>query len=205
MSRSRDIRVLGKTLELLAGDSQDLYVMFVDLCNSTRFKQALLDAGLSDSIWLTRELVFLHLCAKQVKDSGGTVVKTLGDGIMATYDYSESAKDILHSCVEMVRAFDNLKTYKGKDKIEVKISVDYGETINGAVTGRNYDPLGLCVDRCARLNSSAGPREIAFSNEFNEKLPEDKTTIHPLIKKVKRRQRDLKGIGNIPYYLIILS
>ena len=124
---------------------------------------------------------------------------------MATFDYSESAEDILNSCIDMVKTFENLRTFTGKDKIELKISLDYGETINGAITEGSYDPLGLCVDRCSRLNSQVGPNEIAFSSEFNRKLNiKDKTSLHPMIEKVENLKESTKGLGTISYYKVIL-
>ncbi len=206
MSRLDNIRKLGEILESLSEDSHYVYILFVDLCNSTEFKQYVLGAGGSDSDWLTRQLIFLQLCARHIKASNGSIIKTLGDGLMATFDYSESAEDILHSCVEMVRVFDNLKTFKRRSKVEVRISLDYGETVNGAIIDRYYDPLGLCVDRCARLNSLAASHEITFSSEFNKQLQmKDKSTVHEMIKRVEHQREVLKGLGSISYYKVVLD
>ena len=97
-----------------------------------------------------------------------------------------------------------------------KIGLDYGETLNGAVIDGHYDPIGLCVDRCARLCSESQENGIAFSSDFNKKLKtSDKKGIHDGIESVKgihgriesvqKITGKLKGLGKLAFYNISLD
>lgn len=206
MSRADQIGVLAKLYDELARDSLTHYVAFVDLCDSTKYKQDLMEGGLPDSLWLHRQLICLRAVASHVENTGGTVVKTIGDGLMATYDYSELAENILHGFVKMVIALEQMKAFVGPHRLLVKTSLDYGDSINGAVTDGRYDPLGLCVDRCARLNNIVGPQEIALSLSFHRRLTiKDKTVIHNRIESVNSEKATLKGITDKSFYKVVLN
>jgi len=206
MRRRRRITGLAKSVEELLKGSSFQYILFADLCGSTEYKQHLIDEGRSDSYWVLRQLFFLQCAADHIETAGGSVVKTLGDSILATFDHTESAEDIVCSCVDMIHRFASGKSFRGKDEIEVKVSLDHGETVNGSLFADGYDPVGLCVDRCARLNALAGRREIVFSAEFNKKLHiKEKTDIHSAITQCVRDQQDIKGLGPTTYYRLNLD
>lgn len=205
MSRSENIRKLGALYEEFAKDSQEGFILFADLCGSTAYKQQLMDKGFPASIWLHRQLIFLQDVSDHLQNNGGKIIKTIGDAVMAWFDYSESAEEIICSCIELNILFGNLKAFRGDHKIEVKISLDYGETINGSVISGSFDPLGICIDRCARLNSKANAKEIVFSANFNDKLKiNDKKNIHNGIKDIQQKRENIKGLGNLVYYKLSL-
>jgi hypothetical protein len=61
-----------------------------------------------------------------------------------------------------------------------------------------YDPIGLPVDRCARINSITGKNEITFSQDFLTTMTTDATEAQLKAKYgFETRQEDLKGIGLI--------
>jgi len=203
MSTRKNIAVLGQIYEDLADDSVPLHIVFVDLCGSTEYKQLLIEQDLPHSIWLHRQLIFLQTVYKHVTAHGGTVVKTIGDEVMCTFDYSQPGEEIVHTLVELHCILAKLIAWTGKAKMRAKISLDYGETINCSLAKDTYDPLGLCVDRCARLNKEAGPDEIVFSAEFNQRLhKKDKVGIHQAIKEVQKHSTELRGIGIVGYYRV---
>ncbi len=205
MSRDKTLKSFSNIFEDLLTDSQHLYVLIIDLCGSTNYKQKMLELDMSDSHWLGRQLMFLSMTSDYIRTCNGQVIKSMGDAILASFDYNSTAEDIVYDCVEMIRKFNNFKVYTGIDKIEVKISIDFGETINGSITDGNYDPLGLCVDRCARLNNEADANVLTFSNSFNSKLKiNDKTSIHENIIKHERQQNNFKGLGKIKYHKLYL-
>ena len=160
---------------------------------------------MSDIIWMHRQLFFLNKVCIHAEKANGKIVKTMGDAVLATFDFSESAEDILHSCVDLVAAFSKPIIFTGKDKIDIKVSIDYGEARNGAIFSNEFDPIGLCVDRCARLGSETAPGEITFSQDFDKQLRiDDKTAIHPRIDSILELHSSFKGVGEINYYKLTI-
>ncbi len=206
MSRQTKINKLTELYDEFAGDSRYNYILFADLCGSTEYKQWIINQGISNHFWMIRQLIFLSSAASHIENNGGTVIKTIGDEIMATFDFSESAEQILYWCVDMILSFSRSQTYTGKDRIRVKISLDFGEVMNGSISGTKFDPIGLSVDRCARLNKIADENKILFSSDFNKKLKvAEKTNVHSAISSVDTLQDTFKGIGFSKYYLVNIN
>lgn len=205
MSRSKKVSSLLHLSESLISDKADVYLFFADLVDSTEYKNNLITQGLPDMYWILRQLIFLERSAGIVKKYDGIVVKTIGDEIFAYFEALTEPINILNCGIEIIQAFDNLNTYKGKSKIEVKISIDLGETYNGSIVKSvSFDPIGLPVDRCARLNSMAERNEILFSDNFLDALASKK----PLADIKKKYgytsyEEDLKGLGEVKYHKII--
>jgi len=150
MKRAQKIAVLGELYEQLARESRFEYICFIDLCGSTSYKQKLIEAGVPTSTWFHRQLIFLQWSAEHFSRRGcGKVLKTIGDSLMLSFDFTESPETILFNCVELVYFFDLSRAFRAENAIQLKISLDFGETINGGVIADLYDPIGICVDRCA--------------------------------------------------------
>lgn len=205
MSRAKKVGSLLRLSETLLSDKADVYLFFADLVGSTEYKNSLITLGQPDVFWILRQLIFLERSAKIVRKYNGIVVKTIGDEIFAYFEVLTDPIDILNCGIEVIQGFENLNTYKGKSKIEVKVSIDLGETYNGSIVKSvSFDPIGLPVDRCARLNSKAERNEIAFSNDFLDALSSKKSLAD--IKKTYNYtsyQEDLKGLGKVKYHRII--
>jgi class 3 adenylate cyclase len=193
------IEQLTETLESFA-DSMDLFILFVDLCDSTEIKQFCTDKVLPQSFWITRQKIFLARTAKIVRQYGGVVVKTIGDEIMATFDSSLQAPKIVSCCTEVFQGFDGLKQYdKGPFKIKSKAAVDFGECVNGDILDNKiFDPIGTCVDRCARISKFASANEIAVSSDFRDLLPSKDERI--LGYRIDPQSEELKGLGTVQFY-----
>jgi class 3 adenylate cyclase len=197
MSRQNKIRALEGLFDFFVSDQADVFILFADLCGSTQFKQNCISQGQPELTWIFRQLLFLHRVADLVRRHQGIVVKTVGDEIVAYFQPSINAEDILKCSIEILQSFKNFKPYKGKSQIKAKVSIDFGETYNGTITGTiPYDPIGLPVDRCARLNSMTGENEITFSQDFLTALATDTTEAQlRAMYGFKTKQEDLKGIG----------
>jgi len=210
MAQKQKILRLSKLYDDLARDSFDHFILFADLCGSTLYKQRLIQQKMPNNVWLHRQLIFLSMVASHFEAKNGTIVKTIGDSVMISFHYSESAEDILFACVDLTIKLDQLQAFKGKHKMAVKISIDYGDTVNGAIVGNAYDPLGICVDRCARLNAEAEARQIVFSDSFNSLLKAKKKqskqkmimSIHNSIEAVKTKKKNIKGVGRITFHTV---
>jgi class 3 adenylate cyclase len=132
-----------------------------------------------------------------VKQYNGVVVKTIGDELFAYFEATTDPEAILKCAIEIVQGFENLKSYQGDSRIEVKASLDVGLTYNGTILNSTlFDPIGSAVDRCARLNSAAKTNEILFSEDFRNSI-EHKLTAEKFKRKYgyKGRKEKLKGIG----------
>ena len=197
MSRQSKIRKLASLSEFFLSDRADVFILFADLCGSTQFKQFCISQSLAEQTWIFRQLLFLQRVADLVKIHQGIVVKTIGDEIVAYFQLITTAEGVLKCAIEIIKSFEKFLPYSGKSQIKVKVSIDFGETYNGTVMEMgSYDPIGLPVDRCARLNNITRENEITFSQDFLTAMATD-TTEAQLKEKYgfETRQEDLKGIG----------
>jgi len=202
MKRQDKLELLPDFLESLVGDPADVFILLVDLCGSTKFKQNCIVSGQPDMTWIFRQLFFLKRAAEIIGKHSGTVVKTIGDEIIAIFEATSDPETVLKCAIELLQAFQNQKIFRGPSKIEAKASIDFGETYNGEIVDKvRFDPIGLPVDRCARLNSIASPNEILLSVDFVE--------LSKPMKKFKskygnkKRRANLKGIGDTVYFSIV--
>jgi len=113
MTNERDTINIEKVIDTLESFSHtnDLYILFIDLCDSTELKQFCLDNEIPDNFWITRQIIFLSRTAKIIQRYHGTIIKTIGDEVMATFDYNYNPENLIKACVEVFQSFDNLKIY----------------------------------------------------------------------------------------------
>ena len=90
---------------------------------------------------------------EQVDRFAGTVVKTLGDGLMATFD---AARNAIDCAVGMQMA----SQHQGSDDIPLSIRVGVS---SGDVVFENYDCHGIGVVQASRLCAAAGSGQILVS------------------------------------------
>ena len=123
-------------------------VLFTDIVGST--EQA---AAMGDRVW--RQVLDRHdsACAKAVGRFGGRLVKTTGDGVLATFDSPSSG-------VECARAIRARLTDVG---VRVRAGVHTGE-----VELRRDDVGGIGVHIGARIAALAGPDEIWVSRTVKD-------------------------------------
>lgn len=204
MKRQRKVKLLPQLVESIVGDTADVFILFVDLCDSTEYKSNCIALKQPDLTWIFRQLFFLQRAAEIIEKYNGTVVKTIGDEILAVFEATTKAEDVLKCAIEVIQGYENVKAFKGPSKIEVKASIDFGSTYNGSIVDSvPFDPIGLPVDRCARLNSIAKNNEILFSKDFfsvisSKSTPENFITTYGC----KIHKINLKGIGETEYLSI---
>jgi len=206
MSRKTKIWKLIPLFEDLFGKTEEIFLLFADLCGSTEFKKKCADTDQPELVWISRQLVFLQRAAEIIQKYDGKIVKTIGDEVFAYFSSSTNPEQILKCAIEIIQSFDNLQSFKGKSKINAKISVDFGPTYNGSITGSiPFDPIGLPVDRCARLNSEAKQNEIVFSKDFLANLNSHNQGIINYQDRYGYKQDsiELKGLGKIDIYKIL--
>jgi class 3 adenylate cyclase len=118
-------------------------VLFTDIVGST--ERAVV---LGDARW--KQLLDRHdaTIAEEVARNGGTVIKTTGDGVLATLPSADRALRAATSIHERLAATD----------VRVRIGVHVGD-----VERRGADVAGVAVHIAARLMALAGPGEVVVS------------------------------------------
>ncbi|MFO0741505.1 MAG: adenylate/guanylate cyclase domain-containing protein [Labilithrix sp.] len=139
-------------------------ILFSDLCGSTALYSRVGDA---EAFGLVTDC--LTFGTEIVERRGGTVVKTIGDAVMAAFCDSRAA---VAAAVEMLTRWSAFASEHPTAKsLDLKIGVYDGActivTANGAV-----DYFGQTVNRAARVQHLAGPREVVIAADLVEVLPE---------------------------------
>jgi adenylate cyclase len=133
-----------------------LAVLFADVCDSTTIYESIGDTQALAAI--TRLFVVLN---GKVTANNGTVVKTLGDGMVCQFADANSA---FHAACEMQSAAVSAEQ-GGGPKLTIKVCFNYGPV----VTERG-DVFGDTVNVCARLVGVATPHQVLTTEETLEAL-----------------------------------
>jgi class 3 adenylate cyclase len=143
-------------------------VLFTDIVDSTR-----LATRLGDRRW--RELLELHdeLARRLVEEFGGQLVKTTGDGILATFDGPGRA----------IRCAAALSDEVAGIGIQLRAGLHTGE-----VELRDRDVGGIAVHIAARVMAAAGPGEILTSRTVRDLVVGSDITLND------RGPQPLKGV-----------
>lgn len=138
--------------------------MFADLRGSTGLYETLGNAVATQ--WVTQSIAML---GEVVDHCGGTVVKTLGDGLMATFDSAASA---VRASIDMHEAMArsgaqrwNATTPTGR-ALKLQVGLAYGEVVEMA-----SDFFGDAVNVAARLLEHSGDNETLITATVLDALP----------------------------------
>jgi len=107
-----------------------------------------------------------------VKAAGGSVVKTLGDGMVCQFKQPDAA---FHAACAMQAAAVGMNA-PGEHKLRLKIGYTFGPVVL-----KGADVFGDTVNLCARLVSHANPEQVLTTRETVDALPEA----------LRRRSREL--------------
>ena len=138
-------------------------VLFTDVEGSTAMTQRLGDAK-------AREVLREHerITRSALATHGGSEVKTMGDGFMASFS---SAVRALECAVAMQRAFAEWNAGVGArhaSPLQVRIGLNAGEPIAEDDPGGRSDLFGTAVIRTARIAALAQGGEILVANVVRE-------------------------------------
>ena len=132
-------------------------VLFADVCNST---------GIYESIGDKQALALINRLfgrlEKKVKANGGTVVKTLGDGMVCQFEGADGA---FRAACEMQKAAVGMTMPVGQDRLEIKIAWNYGPVVI-----ERTDVFGDTVNVCARLANLANAGQVFTTRQTVEAL-----------------------------------
>jgi len=132
-------------------------VLFADVCNST---------GIYESIGDKQALALINRLfgrlEKKVKANGGTVVKTLGDGMVCQFEGADGA---FRAACEMQKAAVSMTMPVGQSRLEIKIAWNYGPVVI-----ERTDVFGDTVNVCARLANLANAGQVFTTKQTVEAL-----------------------------------
>ncbi len=165
-----------KSLEKsMSRDSQVLTILFADISGSTGMYEHLGDENahkiVSRCLAVISEAVDRHL---------GTIVKTIGDEVMCTFEEAEQA---VLAAVSMQKAVDAMPPILPNQSVKPNIRVGLHM---GPVIMRSSDIFGDAVNMAARMVELAKPRQIVTNQQTIHALPDgagidikciDRTTI----------------------------
>jgi class 3 adenylate cyclase len=143
-------------------------VLFTDIVDSTK-----LATRLGDRRW--RELLDVHeeLARQVVEEFGGQLVKTTGDGILATFDGPGRAMRCAAALRDVLRGIG----------LQIRAGLHTGE-----VELRDRDVGGIAVHIAARVMAAAGPGEILTSRTVRDLVVGSDITLND------RGPQPLKGV-----------
>lgn len=143
-------------------------VLFTDIVDSTRIA-----AGLGDARWKACLDVHMRLAAIEVAGFGGRLIRSTGDGILATFDGPTRAVRCAQAIQDAVRSL-GLSLRAGCHTGEIEVDGDAIE--------------GIAVHVGARVVALAGPSEVWVSSTVKE------LTVGSGIAYDDRGEHELKGI-----------
>lgn len=158
-------------------------ILFSDLTGSTALYTKAGDAA-------AFRLVDDHfdVLRKAIDDNGGTVVKTMGDAIMASF---LEPRACLHAAIECLRGFETFrKTHPNGADTGLKLGLFSGPCY--VVTANDtIDYFGQTVNCAARVQHLAESGEIVFEESVYDELPDADRSRLSLVEKVSAK---VKGV-----------
>ncbi|SDE74007.1 nuclear transport factor 2 family protein [Ruegeria marina] len=130
------------------GQSGIATIMFTDIADSTTIAQAI-----GDSLWADAVGRHLRLVETQIVESGGRLVKSLGDGVMSSFASARAA----------LLAAQNIQQKNSAEPKEPKLQIRIG-LHTGEVITSDADHFGTVVNKAARIAALAAPSDILVSD-----------------------------------------
>lgn len=168
-------------------------LMFTDLKGSTRLYERIGDPQ-------AYSLVRKHyaIIGKAVREHNGTIVKTIGDAIMAAF---ADPADALRCAIQLHADFAHFNAISGKEPVTIKLGLHVGRCISVTLNNR-LDYYGTAANKAARLESQSEGGDIVISHD----LAKD-PAVRPLLSQYSPREEEasLKGFNEPIRFLRITA
>ena len=170
----KEVRCARKFVGGLNRESGIYAVAHFDLSGSTKKIQR------DQAVTITEMLTHNKICSNIIKKNGGTVIKELGDAVLATYPNAPKA------CQCALNVIHNFKKYG--NGIVTKVTITAG-TLERVKTTKEPDVYGVPVNLCNRMSKEASTNTIVIEEKRYEDikswLPRDERIKFGRPKKVK--------------------
>jgi len=151
------------------GQDQELAILFADVVGSTRLFEILGDVAARDKVSICIEIM-----RRGTEQHGGSVVKTMGDEIMATFADCDAAID---AAVEMQAAIAGHPDLEVEgQQITIRIGCHFGPVVI-----ETRDVFGAAVHTANRMTSQAKAGQIITTSATVERLsPEWRASVRQI-------------------------
>ncbi len=153
-------------------------ITFVDVVNSTSIV-AKLPGREADLLYMT----FLNTLSDIIVKGGGTIIKTVGDGVIYYFpktDFGVLAdyEQVLHVGMDILRAHKEINaklSELGLPGIDYRLSSSFGPVSIIENQDNEVDDLfGTTVNTCAKMNKLAEPNSLIIGSVLYEKVKDTK-------------------------------
>ncbi|HHB93511.1 MAG TPA: adenylate/guanylate cyclase domain-containing protein, partial [Thioploca sp.] len=162
--------------------------LFTDITGSTEMYERLGDIVAYNVVRDHFDILFSN-----IEQQGGTVIKTIGDAVMASFTNNKAA---LISIVNALEEFDQYNEQNINRQVNIKTGIHRGQTILVNLNDR-LDYFGSTINKAARIQAVASSGEICFS----EQVYQDNNFIQTIkklgIENISRHSVNLKGIDGL--------
>ena len=140
------------------GQDQELTILFADVVGSTRLFEILGDVAARDKV-----AVCIEIMRRATEQHGGSVVKTRGDEVMATFTSCDAAID---SAVEMQTAIAGHPDLEIEgQQVAIRIGCHFGPVVI-----ETRDVFGAAVHIANRMTSQAKAGQIIITDAIQQRL-----------------------------------
>lgn len=151
------------------GKDIELAILFADVVGSTRIYEIMGDARARDMI-----LTCVEIMRTATELNQGTVIKTIGDEIMATFPTADSALNAASRMQHDIRTHSELQV-EGQP-IAIRIGCHYGPVVL-----ENRDIFGAAVHTANRMTSQAKAGQIMITSAMVDRIaPEWRSAVRQI-------------------------
>jgi len=143
------------------GKDKELVILFADVVGSTRLFEVLGDLTARDKV-----AVCVDIMRGATEQRGGSVVKTMGDEILATFEDCDKAMDAAVQMQVAIEAHPELDV--GGQQIAIRIGCHFGPVVL-----ETRDVFGAAVHTANRMTSQAKAGQIIITDSIYARLSDD--------------------------------
>jgi len=170
--------------------------LFTDITGSTEMYEKLGDVRAYNIVRDHFEILF-----KQIETQGGTIIKTIGDAVMASFIRNELALRAIIAVLEQFKQYNENRQID--EHVHIKTGIHRGSAILVNLNDK-LDYFGSSINKAARIQSVASSGEICFSEPIYQDSAFKQTLKELGIKEMTRHSVNLKGIeGSQTVYKVV--
>ncbi|HUY83478.1 MAG TPA: adenylate/guanylate cyclase domain-containing protein, partial [Steroidobacteraceae bacterium] len=140
------------------GNEVEVAIVFADVVGSTKLYEQLGDLRARDMVGICIEVM-----RAATEQNRGTVIKTMGDEIMATFPSADEALNAAAQMQKQITTHAGLKV--GEHAVAIRIGCNFGPVVN-----ENRDIFGSAVHTANRMTSQAKAGQIMTTSTMVEQL-----------------------------------
>jgi len=157
---------------LMASESIEATVMFVDICGFTSFSER---ADATDVVHLLN--TYFDVMVKEIIDHGGAVDKFIGDAVMAVFRGDDHIASATQCAINIRKAINSQPTFHDQTAYtpHVSIGVNTGGMVSGNIGSESlkrldFTVIGAVVNIAQRLESIANADQIIVTDRIYDEL-----------------------------------